>query len=269
MREFKEMLLKVIPFDKRLPQFQQTQQAIEVLLSLGAKSADDLVDLLRDAETELELRCEIVSLLAWMDYKPAVPVFVQLAQDEKTDLSIRRATLVYLTILDTENAYQILSELALTHPHHDIQVIAVSLLHLTPSDHCINFLLQIVQNDSDTIVRAEAARGIGIMALPDKASALEPLLTVLNNQAEASIVRAYAADALGFKGGPRAVSAIIRFLADPSPDVRYMCAYSLGFLGDESHLPLLEALTTDDAIFENWGTVAEAAKEAIKEINSP
>ena len=102
------------------------------------------------------------------------------------------------------------------------------------------------------------------MSRRDKAIAIEPLLEVLNNLTEAPVVRAYAAEALGFIRDASAIESLIRFLEDSSPSVRYMCAYAIGELGVVNQIPALEVLLTDKGIFETWGTVAEAAQEAIE-----
>ena len=253
------------PYENQ-PPFQELQQVIDDLALQGIQSPNDLVDLLQNQETDAGIRYGIISILGIIKYKLAVPIFLEIARNEAEDISLRRGSLVYLASLAPKEAYKVLSDLALNNPIDTLRIMAVSLIFFIPTKRCLNLFLKLMQSDRNEIVRANAARSIGLMTRRDKAIAIQPLLTTLNNQRESPNVRAYAAEALGFIRDESAIDSLVRFLADPSPSVRYMCAYALGELRDGNYLQALEALLKDDAVFESWGTVAEAAKEAIEHL---
>lgn len=242
------------------------QERVEVLNAKGIKTSNELVNLLNSNETDFELRGDIISILGSIKYKPAVPTFFEIGANENEDIRLRRGCLIYLASIDSKKAYTVLSRLIRNNPNDPIRIMAAEFLFYIQTKNCLNLLINVMQNDKNETVRANAARSIGLMTRRDKSIAIEPLLDLLNNLDESPTVRAYAAEALGFIRTEKAIDSLARFTADPSPEVRYMCTYSLGEIGSVNHLELLESLLTDTAIFDGWGTVGEAAKEAIENL---
>ena len=117
--------------------------------------------------------------------------------------------------------------------------------------------------DDSAMIRGEAIRAISFSPHNNPAHSFDLLLSIFNNSTEDLIVRAYALEGLGYLGDRRALDTVIANLTSKSLEIRFMAAFALGEIGDVSHLPLLEALTTDEAFFETWGTVADEAKTAI------
>ncbi|MEO8391658.1 MAG: HEAT repeat domain-containing protein [Chloroflexota bacterium] len=265
-QEFKEFLINVISFAKNSPLFQELQRGIDTLDSMGVNSTSDLLELLQSKETDLTLRRQIVSLLTLIGYQPAIPFLIEIAQNKEEDSSIRRSALVNLTTFDREKAFQILSDLALFDSNTQIREMTISILHLVPIEPCVDLLLKILQSDTEPLIRSQAIHAIGLITIPYSLIAVGTLMLILDDENEVSVVRAYAAEVLGLLKYQPAASHIVKYLGDVSPSVRYMCAYSLGLLGNKSQIPLLENLTSDEAVFEGWGTVADAAKEGIEEI---
>lgn len=264
--KFKELFQKIYAQHKDYIPFQKLQERVEALDAKGIKTSSSLVNLLRNHDTDVELRHDIISILGSIKYKPAIPTFLEIASDENEGIRLRRGSLVYLASLDSKKAYTVLSKLVTDNHADDIRMIAAEFLYFIQTKRCLNLLISVMQSDRNAIVRGNAARSIGLMTRRDKSIAVQPLLDLLGNLAERPKVRAYAAEALGFIRDEKALDSLACFTTDLSPEVRYMCAYSLGEIGSVSHLELLESLLTDTAIFDGWGTVGEAAKEAIENL---
>lgn len=124
-------------------------------------------------------------------------------------------------------------------------------------------LVQIIENDPDTVVQAGAIRALGA-ANPDLLAA--PLQKMLDSNADYSDYSTRATAA--YLAGVYQVTALKNSLenllrGDSSADVRYWCAVGLGELGDPSSLPVLEGAKNDNGWADNQQTVASAATNSI------
>jgi HEAT repeat protein len=114
--------------------------------------------------------------------------------------------------------------------------------------------------------RATAAYVLGFSGAPDVADALARRLA---DTEESTVVRAYAAEALGHLLQHRPVLAEIRLaigrgLRDPEPEVRFWSAFAAGALDLQESRPQLERLREDEAPIEGWWTVGEEANWALR-----
>ena len=114
-------------------------------------------------------------------------------------------------------------------------------------------LIEAFENRSypDPQMRAWLAIGLGKLGNPQAIPALERGLGE-NGKDGTDLVRYASAWALGALGDPAAAPAIVPLLADPSPSVRKVAAYSLGALGARE--PLRSALA--DGVLEVRWTAA-------------
>lgn len=264
-QDFKDFLMQSLPFEKDYPLFQEFEQCVNTIDALGAQSPSDLLNLLQDKKTDVKLRQELNSILTWLKYESVIPIFVQIGESKEEPLSLRRSALVNLFALDREKSFQILSNLVLFDLAIEIREMAASILHLNQTESCIHLLLKIMRNETAVSVRIQAIRGIGLIGVSNDRVG-EELLAMLDNPNEVPRIRAYAAEAIGFLNYQPGVIHLIEHLYHPETSIRYMCTYSIGLLGNKSHLPLLGNLIFDTNIFESWGAVADAANEAMEEI---
>jgi HEAT repeat protein len=107
-------------------------------------------------------------------------------------------------------------------------------------------------------------------------SVIPSLIHTLVNEREFPEIRGQAAEALGQISESRRdddglrdqiVSVLTEALLDPSPHVRFWCAFSLGELRAWGAIPLLENMASaDTALCPNWWKVGDEAKDAIARI---
>ncbi|GAA5513883.1 hypothetical protein Dcar01_02632 [Deinococcus carri] len=123
-------------------------------------------------------------------------------------------------------------------------------------------LVQIIDADENEEVPAGAIRALGF-ARP--ALLEQPFTRMLGSNDVTQ--RATAARLSGTFGVTALKTAVEQQLGtDPSANVRYWCALTLGMIGDMSSLPVLEGHTQDEAWGDHQDTVAGAARSAILEI---
>lgn len=275
--DFRQLLIDSIPYDGTEIFFvkesdsppARARRCVEAIVALGITTPEEMLNLLEDTRVDAELRKQIIVFTGWLKYKPAIQPLIQIARNKAEDVAIRRAAMVYLSSLGRSKVFMVLKNLSLNDPDPEIRSSAISAFAVAPNKRAFSLLTKIVSQDSAPEVRGKAIRAIGsVLAVSqsDKELAFELLRTKLTDSTEDTTVRAYAAEGLGFLNDKRAIDVIILNLSNAAPEIRYMCAYSLGELGNKSHLPLLEAMKTDYAVFEHWGTVADGAKEAIENI---
>jgi HEAT repeat protein len=119
--------------------------------------------------------------------------------------------------------------------------------------------------DPDAWVRETAANALAEIGAT---ASVDALVASLTNPQEVAPVRGEAAKALGATGSSRAFAPLMGALDDPHPEVRFFAAYALGELGDQRAIKALDLLaTTDHAQVSTFGTVADAAAEAIQTIH--
>jgi HEAT repeat protein len=97
------------------------------------------------------------------------------------------------------------------------------------------------------------------------------LVNALNDRAEDTDVRVYAAEALGHlqpeTGRDEALAALLHALTDREPEVRFWAAFALGNLGDERAIPALQRLAERDSeVVPGWWSIQREALESIEQI---
>jgi HEAT repeat protein len=120
-------------------------------------------------------------------------------------------------------------------------------------------LLGLLGHDDD-VLRAAAADALGWQG---DAQAVAPLLAILAEDADHEAVREIAAESLGRLGDPAAVEPLIAALGHSSEWLRRAAAASLGDLGDARALDPLAALLHDESVM-----VQDAAFESIKKLST-
>jgi HEAT repeat protein len=145
---------------------------------------------------------------------------------------------------------------------------AVEALGLLPGPAANDALISRLDEDPEHEVRAAAAAALG--TLRKGADALCRRLADANEDDE---IRGFSAEALGhvLAHGPRSVKPleILRAaLNDPSPNVRFWAAFALGEAGDMDDVPRLQQLEADAAEVFGGATVADEARESIKQIRA-
>ena len=128
-------------------------------------------------------------------------------------------------------------------------------------------LVRLLEHGREEQSRAAAAYALGFLG---DLKAVDPLVQTLSDLGESTEVRAYAAEALGHLLQEKPVLADARLaittgLRDPSPQVRFWCAFSAGVLElAESRLQLEQMAASDDALVEGWWSVGEEAAWALR-----
>jgi HEAT repeat protein len=121
-----------------------------------------------------------------------------------------------------------------------------------------------VRTDPDPNRRLMAAYALGHIRNKRATAALRE---VLGDRAQPSAVRGMAAEHLAASFTWDAVPDLVAGLRDPTPEVRFWCAYGVGFLRIRSALPRLRRLTAGDyARVPGWWTVKREARWAIEQI---
>lgn len=124
--------------------------------------------------------------------------------------------------------------------------------------------LSLIETAPSEVHRLAAAHALGILG---DSSTVPLLIQLLSCRKEPSELRARVAEALGYIGDRQALPALLSSTADPSAEVRFWAVFALGCLGDRRAVPALKQLAQEDhEMVEDWGTVAQEAALALKEI---
>ena len=126
----------------------------------------------------------------------------------------------------------------------------------------ISSLLKLLATETSEDVLSAILHALGIIGSPVSAA---PIMQMLRSFSSAKI-RSEAAEALAHVHGSGVVDELINALRDPSPLARYSSAYSLGQQGDRRAIPALRHLINVDFGATMWGSVSQAAHEAIRTI---
>jgi HEAT repeat protein len=82
-------------------------------------------------------------------------------------------------------------------------------------------------------------------------------------------VRGEAAEALAHGHRKKSHEILMKGLRDPSKDVRFWCAFSLGEMAEERAIPTLKRLiATDRRVVKGFHSVGKEAEDALKNIQS-
>ncbi len=111
--------------------------------------------------------------------------------------------------------------------------------------------------------RAAAAFAMQIVSTPKTVRALE---TVVLNRSERPRVRGEAAEALAHSHRKKSHDVVLRGLLDPSKEVRFWCAFSLGEMAERRALPRLRDLVVDRRVVKGFHSVSKEAIDAIENI---
>jgi HEAT repeat protein len=134
-------------------------------------------------------------------------------------------------------------------------------------------LLQVVRGSMASEMRRAAIHSLGLLGNPRAATVI---IHVLENPKEPPEVRAEAAEALATCGrsSKRAVAALTRALMDESVEVRFFSSFALGqcaLLGgliSDPAISALRRLLKDSSILRGFGSVADEAGKALRQIRS-
>jgi HEAT repeat protein len=266
--DFKVQLINSIPFEETDEFYDKYYKGVDTITNLGVNSPEEMTVLLQKGHFNEEITDLMVNFLMFINYKSAIRVLIQIAQEKSYSIQLRFATICCLARLGHSKVYRTVRKFALTASEPKLRIAAIVAFIIAPSKRGFNTIIEVIKSDSDSVVRGEAIRAIGSMRKNDREVAFDLMLTKLQDTCENVVVRAYAVEGLGFLRDTRAISIVINYLQHEAPEIRYMSAYALGCLGDLSHLPLLQAMLNDDAVFEGWGTVANGAIEGINQLNS-
>jgi HEAT repeat protein len=128
-------------------------------------------------------------------------------------------------------------------------------------------LIKLLEEGSSSDTRRAAAYALGFLADP---RAIDPLVSTLQNRSEHRLVRAQAAEALGWlgqttkrRGIRRPVRPLLAALPDQSADVRFWACYALAGYRDRRALPALRRLIRDRSVPKGWWSVGREAIWAI------
>ena len=134
-----------------------------------------------------------------------------------------------------------------------------------PDPALIPHLIETLRRGKRVYNRIEAA--YALQFLRGNAKTIIALERALSNKSESPKVRAFAAESLALNHRKRSHSVLLRNLRDPSSDVRFWCAYSLGEMHDRKALTSLRRLAeTDHRVVKGWWKVSKEARDAIKNI---
>jgi len=125
-------------------------------------------------------------------------------------------------------------------------------------------LIKMLKHGRRPFNRAAAAFALQMVTTPKTIMALEQ---TVSNKSEHPRVRGEAAEALAHAHRKRSHEILIRNLRDPSKDVRFWCAFSLGQMGEKRAVAALKQLAaTDDGIVRGFHSVAKEAVDSLEEI---
>ena len=128
-------------------------------------------------------------------------------------------------------------------------------------------LVQTLKKGRRPFNRAAAAYAMGgRLHRPRVVAALEQ---AVNDKSENPRVRGYAAEALHLNHRKKSHDVLLRDLTDPSKQVRFWCAYSLGQVAEHRAIPALERLSvSDNRVVKGYHSVAKEAADAVQAIKA-
>jgi len=147
----------------------------------------------------------------------------------------------------------------------EVRQYAANALTMLPSKTSVPALMHTLENiDNDIRGRELAAYTIGHIG---DGRAITPLIAALTNREEAEVVRAQAAESLGYMEARQSSDALCICLSDTSAPIRFWCCYALGNVSSRRAIPALQHIAQTDTTFvPGWGTVGQEAQGAINRI---
>ena len=127
-------------------------------------------------------------------------------------------------------------------------------------------LLSTLKHGRRPFNRAAAAFAMQILKTPKGIRALERTVA---NKSKNPRVRGEAAEALAHGHRKKSHDVLLRGLGDPSKDVRFWCAFSLGEMAEGRAATALKGLAaTDKRVIRGWHSVAKEAADALNNIEA-
>lgn len=184
-------------------------------------------------ESELALG-EVIGQVGFLGVPQAVPVLSKIAADRSAPFGTRCASIQALSLIGSRRA--------------------------------VPTLVAIMLGEEDDWVRGMAA--FALARLPDP-RAKAALYQVATDRDAPPKVRGDAIEALTNHADDRRIPVLLETLHDPSAEVRFWAAFTLGQVADLDVIPELERLAaTDDEVVPHWWTVGREAKDAITAIRA-
>jgi HEAT repeat protein len=174
-------------------------------------------------------------------------------------LRLRAGLLDLVAAGDIGIADQVLAALASTKFDSHQQALFTRLIGRTADPRQVQPFIDLLASD-DQVLRAAAADALGWMG---DTRAVLPLIDILQTRGDREAVREIAAESLGKLGDLRAVTPLIEALTDASDWLRRAAGQSLGELGDPRAMDPLSALLGDESTM-----VQDTAFEAIKRLST-
>lgn len=272
---FKKLLLDSLPFqeddeygasDCESPPA-RAKRAIDIFVARGVTDTQGLVTIAKNRGEDEFLRLEAISFLRLLNVKNSLVHLVSIANSKCESIPVRRSAIVSIYSLRPENTFEIMRPLLLHDSLEEIRISVVLGFAVFPDRKLFDLLADIVFSDRSSLVRGEAIRQIGVYSGDENRNRVfDILVKKLQESGEDVIVQAYAVEGFAHLLDQRALSIVLSHLSNPSPEIRFMAAYSLGHLGDARHAPRLKEMADDSGVFKSWGSVAEESKYAVDRI---
>ena len=244
-------------------------RAVDEIIRLhGLVDKKELVGFLQNRNAKVELRVAAISFVDWLGLTNAKSSLLELAIDTTECLQIRRPAIVTAASMAPKESLDILVRLVSDDPSAEIRGSVVAAF---PYAHCntlFRSFVELASNDESKTVRGQILRQISTYPDYDLQLAYELMQLKAADTSEHACVRAYAVEGLGYLQDERGLKTVIQYLSSAAPEIRLMAAFSLGMLGNKSHIPLLRPLIRDFGEFETWGTVAAEAVTAIDKLET-
>jgi len=203
---------------------------------LGLDGEKSLLTFCADQKKESLARGTACLALGFLQYEPAVPTLLELADDP--DLSL---------VVNATRALEMIADPRAFQP-----------------------MLTLAKDATRVEVRN---RAIDVLGMLGDNRAEETFVSILSDRREAESTRCSAADAIGClpQHSGRAVSCLLEALKEPSALIRWTALNTLGLIGDQSVVPALHACLSDKEIVPDLPeatTVASAAENALKNLKA-
>ncbi|MFL5667080.1 MAG: HEAT repeat domain-containing protein [Ktedonobacteraceae bacterium] len=253
-----------------------------------------LVERLKDANESIPVRSSAASALGELGERGAVAPLMDILSQE-TDELLRQRAVIALGKLGDQRAVELLIKVLQMDQSIVVRLAVPRALGLIGDERVIAPLIEAVTQEKVTFEVHEALEQFGTPALQAVLAALETthdkplargtlvrtlgyfeqeeaftrLLTILEDEHEASSVRTAAALALGLQQDYRASKPLLALLESHKDLLlRSACAVALGILADPETLPVLQKLLRDEPETTPWEKqLKKAIETAIKRIN--
>lgn len=181
------------------------------------------------------------------------------AQLDSEDAKDRLLALVSLRDVPAQDAVPLIKKV-LKDEHVPLRSMAVFSLGIKQTDECYDILLDILQNEPDYGIRADAAGALGYLNDP---RAFEPLVRSFHEETD-WLVRFSAAVSLGNLGNPEAFNVLMKALDAPEVVLQQAAIAALGEIGAIDSVDKI--LTFAQA--EDW-LVRQRLAEALGKLDTP